>query len=261
MLPALKLLDVTQVNGDMLQLQWEFYPTWEDLSPYELKVWRSESTGNFPQDWDVIASGLSFADGEYLDTSLSGLYSFNRTWAYHLEILKDGIQQEIYPELGEPAIKKITPPDKEYKWILKQKKKSLKFIGRDLKLYKKRTWGQKCSTGWDEILQKPTGKKCDGCTCFSTGWINGYFTPIEFRGMITANPKITQITLFGEFMPSDVILSLPPYPQLSPADMIVDDVGKRWWVQQVRPIEKKGVLLEQIAQLSLIHPDDELYKI
>ena len=77
--------------------------------------------------------------------------------------------------------------------------------------------------------------------------------------MLNPNPKVTQIILFGEFMPSDSLMSTLRFPPMSNGDVIVDNLNKRWIVQQVRPVEKLGVVLEQIVQVSLILPSDELY--
>jgi len=254
----LTLLNPIQLTGDSYAVEWYFTASGVDLNTHTINLYRAEASNALTDQWELIGSGLSFNDSGYIDATLSGLYSFNRDWYYQIEVL-DADSLQVLRGPTPPALANRVIPDKNSKYIKKLKKKSLDFIGRTFTLYKKRTWGVKCEIGWDEMLQKPTGRKCEGCTCFSSGWYDAYFTGLEIKGMINNSPKLTQIVLFGEFMPSDVMFSTLDYPALSPGDVLKDSTGKRWWVQQVRPVTRLGVPLEQVAQLSLIHPDDELY--
>ena len=77
--------------------------------------------------------------------------------------------------------------------------------------------------------------------------------------MINASPKYNQITMFGEWMPADVLLTMLNYPPIRPRDILIDDNNKRWMVKQVRPTEKGGVLIEQNAQCTLVAFDDPIY--
>lgn len=129
-----------------------------------------------------------------------------------------------------------------------------------MSLLKRRTWGTKCAEAWDDILQRYTGEKCSDCNCYGTGLINGYFNAISFKGMINPNPKRDEITMFGEFKPSDAVLYLTQYPPVRPSDVIVEQ-EKRYLVLAVEPIERLGIIIEQRAQISLLHPGDEAYEV
>ena len=73
-------------------------------------------------------------------------------------------------------------------------------------------------------------------------------------------PTIKQITMWGEFYPSDAMLWLLLNPPLEPGDVIIDPkTDKRYLVQRKRTVELLGVPIEQQIQLNLIHIDDELY--
>lgn len=78
--------------------------------------------------------------------------------------------------------------------------------------------------------------------------------------MINNNPKIDEITPFGEFKPSDALLNCLPYPPIRPSDIIVFK-NERYYAIQVQQTERLGVAIEQQVQISLIHPDDETYNI
>lgn len=79
--------------------------------------------------------------------------------------------------------------------------------------------------------------------------------------MINPTPTAKQITVWGEFYPSDAVLWTLNTPPLDPGDIIIDPkTDKRYNVQRKRTTEILGVPLEQQVQLNLIHIDDEIYK-
>jgi hypothetical protein len=250
-----KTMDVNSIV-----LEWSFEDSQEDLGLYSIQVWKSESPGvSGLTGYEIVASGLSPSLPLYQDFSVSGLFSHNRMWYYKLLVVGPS-SQTVVPL--KPAYVLYQSPNSSYRYVYNNKKKALsKAVGRPFHLLKKKTWGQTCPIGWDPILGGPSAAECDACTCFGTGRYNAYFQPIPLLAMINTNPKITQIALFGEFMPSDTLMHSLEFPPIAPRDIIVDDRNRRWYVQQVRTVELLGAVLEQICQLSLIHPDDRLYSI
>jgi len=95
---------------------------------------------------------------------------------------------------------------------------------------------------------------CD--VCHGTGWLDGYFAAMSVKGMLNPNPVINQITMYGEWRPSDSLLTILNHPPLVVRDVVVDEKGQRWAVRAVRRIERLGFSIEQQAQLSLISFDD-----
>jgi hypothetical protein len=57
------------------------------------------------------------------------------------------------------------------------------------------------------------------------------------------------------------LLTILNYPPLQVRDVIIDESNKRWAVRSIRTTEKKGFLLEQQAQCSLIAQEDKVYSI
>jgi len=45
--------------------------------------------------------------------------------------------------------------------------------------------------------------------------------------MINPAPQFNQITMFGEFMPSDCVLNMLNYPPLRPKDVVVETTNQR----------------------------------
>jgi len=228
---TLKSLSVSSFNVDQLTLTWEFKSTKESFSEYILDVYRSESPGTVGSGlsgYDLVASGIASDTYAYSDTSIDNLYDPFRKWYYKLDIKSTVPAQvpasQVQPET--PAYVNDSSLDKVYKEILRRKTRILaKFTGRDLYILKRRTYGTYCTLCYDDVLFRPTDPACT--ECHGTGFKTGYFPAIAAKGMINGAPKMNQITMFGEFMPSDAILNILNYPPLRPRDVIVDNINRR----------------------------------
>lgn len=169
-------------------------------------------------------------------------------------------EEEVQPSEGYAYLNDDLP---NFRWHKIYRHKNLNLerkSGRDFILLKRRTWGTRCETAWDPILFQQTDNVCSDCNCWGTGWREGYFTPQKFKGMLNPTPQSAQISMWGEWYPSDTLLYMLNRPPLEKGDVIVDpQVDKRYYVQRARYIELDGKPIEQQAQLSLIHIDDEIY--
>lgn len=78
--------------------------------------------------------------------------------------------------------------------------------------------------------------------------------------MVNPAPRAKDLTIWGEFYPSDIILYTLNRPPLEPGDVVIDlQVDKRYSVQRIRTVEVLGKVVEQQAQMSLLHVDDAIY--
>lgn len=259
---TINYLTVNNLEKDKNILSWEFViPSGTVLSNYSVDIYRSESPGLAGEltGYDIIASGLSLENYSYTDTSVSGLGDPNRIWYYKLNVFATHTNSSTsYPEF--PGFAQVTRSDYAAREILRQKNMSLmRYSARTFFLLKRRTWGTHCTRSWDATLFRDKDPFCPAC--FGTGWEGGYFAPIPFPGMINPSPKFSEINMFGEWKPSDNLITMLNYPPLQPRDIIVDDQGRRWAVIQIRTVEKLGRVIEQSAQLGLIDYGDILYSI
>jgi len=234
-------------------LQWTFTAESEVPNGTMIDVYRSESSGisDSLQDYVCIASGQS-ADVDFQDSTITRIN--DRVWYYKLKIQSGALLT------ADPAYVKSAPSDYVIKEVLRRKTLALtRFTARPFVLLKKRTWGTHCTRCWDATLFRCTDPNCS--VCYGTGWVDGYFTPIVFKGMVNASPKYNQILMFGEWKPSDSMLFTLNYPLLSPRDVVVDDEGKRWVVIQIRYLKKLGYIIEQQVQLAQVANEDKVYSI
>ena len=253
-------LTVSSYAAEQLTLTWEFKDTLEALSDYSLSMYRSENPGTEDLDgYDLVASGISATTLSYDDTTVAGLYDPLRTWYYKLLVTNTVTEKSTtQPEI--PAYRKGTVSDKIALSIIRRKRLSLdKKTGRDFYVLKRRTYGTHCPVCWDETTSRVTVGNCS--TCYDTGWVGGYFESIYTKGMITVAPEANQITMFGEWVPKDIIFYTLNFPPLRAKDIVVDDENNRWLVKQVVPTKKNGFLIEQSVQCSLIAFDDIVYTI
>lgn len=258
---TLKSLTIKRNIPDSMDLVWVFEDTLEDLSDYVIDVYRSEAHSADLTEYEKVGEAIATDLFFFEDVSLKNLQHGTRTWYYKLNIKNTSTEVESL-QPSEPAYVNDVAPNLKYSKILKIKQLGLKskYAGREFHLLKRRTWGQRCDVSWDPVLFHKNSDICEDCNCWGTGWREGYFKPIAIRGQINAAPKIHDITPWGTFFPSDAILYILNKPPLTPQDIIVDNNNVRYRIERVRSIELLGVPIEQQAQLSRIHPDDEIYE-
>ena len=257
---SLTSLTVSSFDVDKLTVTWTFKNTSESLSDYTIDVYRSESPGTGTSEYSLVASGISATTASYDDTTISGIYHPTRTWFYKLKLTKVSTAETSLLFDDTPAYVKSYTTDRPTLEIIRRKKLAIdRFSGRDIKILRRRTYGTRCSLCWDTTLSRRTLD--DDVECYGTGISGGFFSPLSAKGLIAAAPKFNQITMFGEWMPSDSMLNLVGVPPVKTNDVIVDDTNKRWSIKSVRTIEKGGIIIEQICQLTLIAPADLIYQI
>ena len=257
---SLTSLTVTTYDVDKLTVTWTFKSTSESLTDYVIDVYRSETPSTGVDEYTLVGSGISADEPFFDDTTVSGLFHPTRTWFYKLKLTNTVKDTSALLFDSTPAFIKSYTVDKYTLEIIRRKKLVLdRFSGRRIKLLRRRTYGTKCSLCWDSTLSRTTS---DGdAQCYGTGVSGGYFTPLATNALLTTAPKYNQITMYGEWMPSDCLMNLVGVPPVKQGDVVVDDAAKRWAIKSVRSVEKGGVLIEQICQLSLVSPSDIVYQL
>lgn len=253
-------LDIRSYQSEQLTLTWVFKDTIELLEDYEIDVYRSENPGlsNF-DGYDIVASGISANVFSYTDTGITGLYDPLRTWYYKLDV-KNTVTDDTSAQPEIAAYRKGNSTDRIALEIIRRKNIPLqRKVGRDFYILKRRTYGTHCTDCWDEVTGRMLISSCS--TCYDTGWLDGYFEDIYLKGMMTVSPDHNQITMFGEWVPKDIVIHVLNFPPLRAKDIIVDDENNRWIVKQVVPTKMGGFIIEQSVQCSLIALDDIIYTI
>lgn len=258
---SLTSLTVTTYDANKLTVTWEFKSTSESLTDYVIDVYRSETPGTGGvSEYTLVGSGISAATASYDDITVSGIFHPTRTWFYKIGVTNTSTQETSILFDTTPAYIKSHTLDKYTLEIIRRKKQIQdKFSGRQIYLLRRKTYGQRCPTCWDSTLFRRT--KDDDTTCFATGIVGGYFNAQSSKAILTSSPKYNQITMFGEWFPSDIMMNIVGVQPLKISDVVVDDAAKRWLIKSINTVEKGGVMIEQTCQLSAITPSDIVYTI
>lgn len=132
------------------------------------------------------------------------------------------------------------------------------FIGRRCWVLPARTFGQRCGC-WNPTLQKRTQSHC--LTCYDTGFVRGYMTPIESWMSIDPDNKSEQNTNVGPSQQSNTTARMGFFPPVKPRDLIVEAENQRWRVVQVTGPEQLRAQVHQEIEIHKIPSSDIEYKI
>lgn len=135
-----------------------------------------------------------------------------------------------------------------------------KLNGVEVVVVKRMHWGPRCTKCWDNATKSVTRANC--ATCFGTGFIPGYFTPILTLGRRGTLPAAKQLAPQGiaEYRPTQV--TILDAPKVEPDDILVFLAdNKRFLVKAVIQTELKTVSVHQKLEVSELARSDMAYRI
>lgn len=113
----------------------------------------------------------------------------------------------------------------------------------EIKIYKKRRWGQKCTLCWDDVLEQAKIGECD--VCFGTGFQKGYWLPISKYAKIEPYDKKESDTMTDVSDQVDVAVSLAGDTTINKGDLIIE-------VKQLRVLQVQKVNFQEVSHLPLM---------
>lgn len=138
--------------------------------------------------------------------------------------------------------------------LVKHSKTALKLSGEPVLVYSRAFDDTHCPDCWDAVLQQVVSSSCE--TCFNTGYVNGFYTPILTLAHIT--PEIKSNTP-GDTLRQKAVTQMTTsiFPVLRPRDVIYEiNNGVRYRIISVTPIEHGRSLINQTAQIQRLNPSD-----
>jgi hypothetical protein len=132
------------------------------------------------------------------------------------------------------------------------------FVGRRCWVMPVRTFGQRCGC-WNETLQKRTRSGCR--TCYDTGFVRGYMSPIESWILVDPNSNTRQQASVGELEQQNTTARMGFYPAVKPRDLIIEPENWRWRVVQTNQTEQLRAPVHQEISMHLIPKSDVEYAI
>ncbi len=242
---VIKDLRVRSLDADFHELSWSIEDVRDDVLDYTFQVLRSESPEG---PWDPL--GTPFSDKYiFIDNTVKVEHRWRKYW-YILRIthLPSGDVMDSPSIAREPEGDLIALELRRHMQLLFKE-----FNGRRCWVLPARTFGQRCSC-WNELLQKRNRSGC--ITCYDTGFVRGYLSPIESYVQIEPNAKSEQQSAVGQQQQSNTTAKLSWYPTLKPKDIIIEGENRRWRVVTVSQTEHGRAVVHQEVQLHEIPAKD-----
>jgi hypothetical protein len=241
----LKDLRVRSLDVDFHELSWKIADTSEDVLDYTFQVFRSESpSGPFNAISEPFDDRYVFIDKAIQIANRWRKYFYKVTVAYK----PSGATEDFGPVTNEPDPDVLARELRRHMQLL-----FTEFAGRRLWVLPARTFGQRCEC-WNATLKKQTRSGCR--TCFDTGFVRGYMSPIEVFGQLDPSPKADQQTNVGKMQQSNTTGRLGYYPPLKPEDLIIEAENRRWRVTKVSMTEQGRAPVHQEIELHEIPRTD-----
>lgn len=226
----LSILDlrVTSLDVDYLEVSWEIKDTTEDVLDYTFQLLRSESPGG---PWGPISQ--EFSDRYVFRDILRQPFHATRMLHYLLRVRNKvtGEQQEVGPVSRKPDADLVTLELRRHLQVLFRE-----FSGNRCWVLPVRTFGQRCPSCWDNVLQKRMRSGCG--TCFDTGYLRGYLSPVEVWMPIGPGSSLSeQNQITGPTHQQNTTARLPDIGVGKPRDILVEGDNKRWRVVSMSTTE------------------------
>jgi len=241
----IKDLRVRSLDVDFHEISWKLLDTSEDVLDYTFQVLRSESPSG---PFDPLS--VPFDDRYvFIDKQVQIAHRW-RKYFYSVRVTKksDGKTEDFGPVAHEPDPDLIAQELRRHMQLLFNE-----FAGRKLWALVRRTFGQRCEC-WDVFLKKQTRSGCR--TCYDTGFVRGYMSPIEVFGQIDPSVKSEQPTNVGKQQQSNTTGRIGYYPPLKPDDLLIEAENRRWRVSSVNFTEQGRAVVHQEVNLHEVPKTD-----
>jgi hypothetical protein len=233
-------------------ISWNLHPTTQDLSSLKFFVYRGES----PHSLKAISTGTTIDDPfHFIDfTDLIDVY---RLYWYQIHAVE-------YDHTGAPL---HTFKSEHFTWdgeqdlvgiyIVEEHEFAHRYVyGVPALIYPRKRTGIYCPECFDKVLKRVTKSRC--FTCFGTGYVGGFYKPIEkWLEVMTAPADDTKIAERGDVQNPKTMIRLTNYPIVKDGDVIVEMQQDRYWkINAVTPSEKHRYPVLQICDVSEIGRTD-----
>ena len=244
---------VRSFSLDFLELTWEIESTPLDPHDFVTYIDRSESPMG---PWDVVAG--PFEDRyRFVDNRVNLQNRWRQIWYKIRTISKrdalevaasDPVTFHAEPDLFAAEIQRL----ERLLWE--------EYAGRRCFIFPARTFGQYCPSCMDGP-EKGKGftmqrRRSQCLTCYDTGFVRGYFDPIEIFMQFDPSTAAVQTLPITERQQSDTTARLPNFPHMKPRDLVVEAENRRWRVMAVTPTERLRSVVHQELRLHEIVKGD-----
>ena len=253
-------LNVTVLStGDRSRVlvKWDLYPTAQDLRQLYFFIDRGESPHSLRQ---LNAVGIPAAElREFVDYT-ANLFDLQKVYYYRVRAVE--VQSGLAVQTFLSSVSTWDGAlDLTGIYVVEEHLFFHRYVaGAPTLIFKKRREGPRCPGDWDPKLKRVTKSNCT--TCYGTGFVGGFYAPIDAWMNFEPDPKQIQIAEWGLIQPNQTSVQFTNYPLLSIDDLILElKINKMWKVSNVSAAEKNRSTMLQYARVSAVNPSDIEYKI
>jgi len=252
------LVEVKGVRPPRVLVRWELEPTAQDLSNLKFFIFRGEADTELKQ---LNGTGIPH-DGiyEYMDRT-GMLVDQSKVYKYQvkgIEFDQDGnpVQEFVSDSVswsGNLDIVGLYVVD-EHLFLYER------VSGTPAMIFRRKRDGVRCSNCWDKILKRVTDSQC--LTCYGTGYIEGYYPPIDAWMHFYPNPKTAGVAQSGMMQNSVIDIEFTNYPEVRVGDVVVELKPNNFWrVDNSRFTEKNKTIMTQKLGATMINRSDIEYSL
>jgi len=229
---------------------WTGQPTDENILAYTFQVLRSESPAG---PWDPLTK--PFQDQYYFrDVSPAILHKWREL--YYLLRVTDQRTGEV-KDFGPTG--QIAEPDLIALEIMRQEDVLFReYAGRKCWYFPIKTFGPKCIC-YDRVKGKRTKSNC--VTCYDTGYLGGYLSPIECYVQIDPSSNNNQETPLGKQQANNTTARLISFPPMMPDSILVEAENRRWKIVTVAMTARLRAVVHQELTIHEVPRGDVEYKL
>jgi hypothetical protein len=245
-------LELDQKLTTAIVVNWEIEGTPEDLNLYRFSVYRCFAPSTTLADYDLLASGINpnnvsyYADSDIMTVSdkILNLY-------YMIGISGIAGQGVSYSDPIKTMYKNF---DKYAREIVRRRNVIFQHhSGTPTYVYIRKKTGTFCPVCFDQELMRTTISDCT--TCYGTGYVGGYYTPIYVKSQLSQQPVREMFQMFGGWQDQDGVLYMQAHPLLAPKDFVyVND--RRWIVLNIGNYAKSDNNIGQTAHVRQVERGD-----
>lgn len=247
---------VRSFDIDYLDVFWDIEPTYEDVLKYAFVIEKSYS--EFGPFFDLTGE---FRDKYRVrDNTVRSQHSYYTNHFYRVRVKNlETDETAIFPSHG-GGVKVAAEPDLIALEMARIERLRLKeHKGRKVWIFPRKRFGQRCSC-YDRVTKRKLRSSC--VTCYDTGWVGGYDSPMETYVQIYTPPKNTRKTQLGEINVENAVAKLSSYPELEEGWVIIEQENIRWRVgSQINVVRKSRATVRQEFNLKRIETGDIEYSL
>lgn len=240
-------------------VSWEMEPTSQNLKNLRFFVDRGESPSDLRQ---LNAEGVHYDDRyEFIDYTAS-LYDAQKHYGYRVRAVEMDLSTgEALQEFSSEMVGTEGTLDPVGMYVVEEHLFKYRYVdGVPVLFYIKKNEGERCPECWDSVMKRVTKSSCK--TCFGTGYLEGYYPPID--GWLNFGPQTQNAAVGtqGVTQPNKTQIDFTDWPNLRPGDVIFEIQNHLFWrVSSVVSPEKNRVPLLQQVQVNAINRSDIEYKL